>query len=195
MNDLVLFMRAWLKSPAGTGAVLPSGTALAAAITAEIGPATGRVLELGCGTGVFTRMLIKRGVPARYLTLIECNTGFVQKLRSLFHDARVLCMDACGLEGTDLYGDGSRPGAVVCGLPLLSMPRSSVVSILRGAFRQLHDDGALYLFTYGPRCPVPGRVLAALNLKARRLRTVLANVPPANVYKLTRVRAPHGGAA
>lgn len=188
MNDLALFMKSWLKSPAVTGAILPSGTALAGAITAEISAADGQVLELGCGTGAFTRVLVQRGVNTENLTLIESNPHFASRLQANFATARVLCMDAIDLESVDLYPEERRAGAVVCGLPLLSMPRASVAATLRGAFRQLRSDGGLYLFTYGPRCPVPGRMLAACGLSAGRLCTVFANVPPANVYKLVRAR-------
>lgn len=195
MNDLVLFMRSWLRSPAATGAILPSGTALAGAITAEISMAHGQVLELGCGTGAFTRMLIRRGVHAGDLTLIESNPHFASRLQASFADARVLCMDAGALEALDLYPEGPRAGAVVCGLPLLSMPRNSVAATLRGAFRQLRPDGGFYLFTYGPRCPVPVQTLTACGLSACRLCTVFANVPPANVYKLVRAGQPAGARA
>lgn len=189
MNDLVLFMAAWLKSPAATGAIMPSSAALASAITQEITSVTGPVLELGSGTGAFTRKLVQNGVAVSDLTLVECNQDFADRLQVMFHDARILRMDARLLDSESLYTPTAGAGAVVCGLPLLAMPRADVAQILHGAFRQLRPDGAFYLFTYGPLCPVRKATLERNGLYARRLCTVLANVPPANVYKITRARA------
>ena len=61
------FVKALLSNPSAIGAVSPSGPALAAAITAAVPAMAGKVLELGCGTGVFTRELLRKGVhePAR----------------------------------------------------------------------------------------------------------------------------------
>src|SRR5690606_4975530 len=117
------------------------------AITQEISLTTGPVLELGSGTGVFTRKLVQNGVAPKDLTLIECNPGFADRLQATFCEARVLRMDARLLDSASLYTPSSGAGAVVCGLPLLAMPRTDVAVILRGAFRQLRADGAFYLFT------------------------------------------------
>lgn len=43
---------------------------------------------------------------------------------------------------------------------------------------------SLYLFTYGWRCPVRSAVLERLGVQAERLETVMANVPPAHVWRL-----------
>ncbi|MEI2418345.1 hypothetical protein V8Z80_19360 [Orrella sp. JC864] len=181
------FYQAWRADPKGIGAVLPSSPALAAAITRDIGAATGPVIELGSGTGVFTRALRARGVPEETLALVEMDAGFAQRLRRDFPHAQVCCLDAARLAGDPLfYGRGA--GAVVCGLPLLNMPLRQQVGILRGAFSQLRAGGAFYLFTYGPRCPVPRRVLDRLGLRATKRQTVMLNVPPAHVWKLTRRR-------
>src|SRR3546814_14505385 len=60
---------------------------------------------------------------------------------------------------------------------LLNMPVKQQIGILRGTFSQLRPGGAMHLFTYGPRCPVPQRVLDRLGLRARHTETVLANMP------------------
>lgn len=179
------FYQAWRANPKGIGAVLPSSAALATAITREIDPAHGPVIELGSGTGVFTRALRARGIAEEALTLVEMDRAFAQGLRREFPDAHVCCLDAGRLAGEPLsYGSGA--GAVVCGLPLLNMPLRQQVGILRGAFAHLRPGGAVYLFTYGLRCPVPQRMLDCLGLRARRLQTVVLNVPPAHVWKITR---------
>jgi len=181
------FFQAWRAAPGKVGAILPSSRALARAITREIGPHTGPVLELGSGTGAFTRALRARGVPEYDLALVEMESAFVRQLRRDFPEAQVCHMDASRLADEPLFEE--RPaGAAVCGLPLLNMPLRTQVGILDGAFRHLRQGGAFYLFTYGPRCPVPRQALDRLGLRARKLETILLNVPPAHVWKLTRRR-------
>lgn len=182
------FFRAWLADPLRVAAIVPSGRALARAITAEISAATGPVIELGAGTGAFTRALIARGVPQEKLALIEYGSEFAVKLHYRFPRARTLWMDAARLRHVALFG-GEPAGAVVSGLPLLSMPPRKVIAILDGAFRHLRPDGAFYQFTYGPSCPVPRVLLDRLGLKAVRIDHTLANLPPAAVYRIRR-RAP-----
>ncbi|MFF0952268.1 class I SAM-dependent methyltransferase [Rhizobium leguminosarum] len=184
-SEQLRFLRAWIANPMRVASVVPSSSYLAMAITQEISAATGGVLELGPGTGVFTRALLARGVVEEDLVLVESGAEFTGRLRSRFPKASVLHVDAGALRSLDVFGD-RKAGAVVSGLPLLSMSPRKITSILKGAFRQLRRDGAFYQFTYGPTCPVPRRLLDRLGLKAVRLSWTYANFPPASVYKITR---------
>lgn len=179
------FYRAWRANPKGIGAVLPSSPGLAAAITREIRAEDGPVLELGSGTGVFTRALLARGVAQSDLALIEMDDAFAEQLAQRFPHAQVCRADAARLMDTPLFG-GRQAAAAVCGLPLLNMPVRQQANIMRGTFSHLQPGGACYLFTYGWRCPISPRVLARLGLRARRVSIVYLNVPPAQVWKLTR---------
>ncbi len=184
--DIALFLLAWMRDPRGVAAIAPSGRTLAALITREIGPAIGPVLELGPGTGAFTKALIHRGVAENHLTLIEYGARFAGLLRHRFPAAKVIEMDAADL--TDLSPvDQPRYGAVICGLGLLNMPEDKVEAILRGAFARMRQGAPFFLFTYGRRCAVPDAVLARLGLIATRVATTFLNVPPATVYRLTRI--------
>lgn len=188
-SETLQFFRAWLSEPLRVAAVTPSGRALAALIVSEVSPATGPVLELGPGTGVFTRALLGRGIAEENLALIELGTVFAAKLSADFPRAKILCMDAARLREIELFGD-SPAGAVISGLPLLSMPPRAVYSILQGAFVHLRANGAFYQFTYGPRCPVSRPLLDRLGLKASYLGGTFANLPPAAVYRIQRRKIP-----
>jgi phospholipid N-methyltransferase len=182
-SDVVPFLKAWLRQPLHVAAVAPSSRALANLITREIGPATGPVIELGPGTGSFTRALLERGVPERDLVLVESEPDFAALLRGRFPQARVAAMDAAGIARTWLL-DERRAGAVVSGLPVLTMPPDKVASILTGAFAHLVPGGALYQFTYTLSCPIPQPLLAGLGLESRQVGWTLANMPPARVYRI-----------
>lgn len=161
-----------------------SGPALAEAITREIDPSAGPVLELGPGTGVFTRALIARGVAERDLVLVELDTKLAERLRTVFPQALVLCCKA-GSVTADLL-EGRCPAAVVSGLPLLNFPDEEVEQIVASAFAVCTPDAALYQFTYGPKCPVAKEIRARLGLAAQRTTRIWRNVPPASVYRIVR---------
>jgi len=188
MTNAFTFFRALIADPRRVAAIAPSSPALANAITAEITAISAPVIELGPGTGVFTRALLARGVPEDKLALVEYGRDFARMLRSRYPRAHVLRMDAARLRSVELFG-GEGVGAVVSGLPLLSMPANEVIAILDGAFAHLRPDAAFYQFTYGPRCPVRRSILERLGLTAARIGGALANMPPASVYRI--LRRPH----
>lgn len=183
-SDTLLFFRSWLTRPLEVASIAPSGNRLAAAMTAEVGPSTGHVLELGPGTGTFTRRLLQDGIDEEKLILVERNPAFAMLLRQRYPkatliegDAQHLCLPMAG-----------KVGAAISGLPLLSMPKPVVCDILTAVFRHLADDACLFQFTYGPRCPVPAPILAALDFEASFRRWVPFNLPPASVYRIRRRR-------
>ncbi|SDP80702.1 Phospholipid N-methyltransferase [Phyllobacterium sp. OV277] len=184
--DFAYFFRTWLSDPLRVAAVAPSGKALARIMTQEIRPNNGPVLELGPGTGAFTRALLEKGIQESDLTLIEFGSEFREILGKRFPQSRVLLMDAAELAQNGIF-EGTPVSAVVSGLPLLSMPAQKVTDILAGAFHYLREDGAFYQFTYGPRCPVPQRVLDRLDLRATHIGRAVCNLPPAAVYRITRL--------
>lgn len=181
------YFRAWLANPLKFGAVAPSGPALAALITSEISPDDAPILELGPGKGVFTRALLDRGVPESGLVLVEQRADFAELLQQEFPEARVAAMDADRLEALAAVFQDRKAGAVISGLPLLSMPLHKVNAILAGAFTHVRPDGAFYQFTYAPRSPVSRTTLRRLGLQAERIGGALLNIPPAAVYRITRV--------
>lgn len=185
LSDTLLFLKVGLFNPLRVGALMPSGRALAHLITSEISADTGPVIELGPGTGVFTHALIERGIDQKNMALVESNSVFIAKLQHRFEIAHTLLIDASRLHEVELFG-GTHAGAVVSGLPMLSMSPRKMIAILDGAFAKMRPEGSFYQFTYGPRCPIPRTLLDRLGLKAMRVGRILVNVPPATVYRIVR---------
>ncbi|NHV31098.1 methyltransferase domain-containing protein [Burkholderia sp. D-99] len=185
--EWMLFLRTWLRHPRRVGALAPSGPALAALITADIPRDGAAVIELGAGTGVFTRALLARGVASDRLVLVEADPAFASALRQQFPALRIMQMDAAQLGMTGDFFGGARADAVVSGLPLVAMPVEQAVAIVHCAFaRHLAAEGAFYQFTYVPRCPIPARYLEAMRLRAVRVGVAWMNFPPAIVYRFER---------
>jgi len=187
-RSLLTFFRALASSPRTVGAIAPSSSGLANLITRDINGATGKILELGPGTGVFTEALLARGVRQRDLALVEYGSDFMRTLQYRFPAAQVLWMDAAWI-GPQKVFDKASFGAVVSGIPLLNLTPTKIEAILTGAFDCLKDDGAMYQFTYGVTCPVPHEQLQRLGLYASCIGRVLLNVPPASVYRIARSKA------
>jgi phospholipid N-methyltransferase len=190
MSSLSFFLQ-WLSDPIRVGAVAPSSPALAAAMTAEIAPESAPVIELGPGSGAFTRALLDRGVPEERLALIEQSPAFASELAHRFPGAQVVCGDAAHDSALEVF-PGEAAGAVVSGLPLLLMSAEKVGAILANAFRRLRIDGAFYQFTYGSRPPIPHSTLERLGLTATLIGKTLANLPPASVYRIQHSCIPQG---
>ena len=194
MSDTATFFCAWASHPLRVASIVPSSQALAEMMASEIGIEQAPIIELGAGTGVFTRQLIARGVPQERMALVENTSRFAQLLCFQFPDAVVLKTDATRLRHCDPF-DGEKAGAVISGLPVLSMPAGRVLAILHGAFGILRPEGALYQFTYGWRCPIPRDLLDRLDLEATCIGRVFANLPPAQVYRITRRQHTMAGTA
>jgi len=159
-SDFFRFFRSGSPIRSGSGPLAPSGDSLSRLMTKEIFPSDGPVLELGAGIGTFTRALLARGIAKRSHAR-RIWIGLMRVLQRRFPQARVLWMDASQLANYDLF-PGATVGAVVSGLPLLSMSPRKVMSILSGAFSHVRPAGSFYQFTYGPRCPVPRPILDRL---------------------------------
>lgn len=184
-NPALTFFREWLRNPFAMAAVSPSGRQLASLMMEQLPAQTQWVIELGGGTGAFTRALLDRGVQPDKLIVVELNEALHDFLRERFPGVQVVRGDArdvheiarrCGL------GDAGKVDAVISGLGLLSMSRNTQREILRSAFEVLSPHGRFIQFTYGPLSPVPRELLDELHLKSHRVGTAWRNMPPANVF-------------
>lgn len=180
LQETSSFIIEWLKSPLVTASVLPSSERLAKRMVKGLNADYAPVIELGPGTGVFTRQLLACGIPEAALILIELNRTFAQKLHAKYPQANVINGAAEALPRLQL----KQAGAVVSGLPFLSMRDKQIDEILRGAFEVMRPGGVFIQFTYGHRCPVKKSILEQHGLIAERNSFVLNNFPPASVYHL-----------
>lgn len=151
-------------------------------MTATLGPDSGRVVEFGPGTGTLTQAILARGVAPENLTLFELDPEFVTLLRARFKGVRVLHVPA------DRAADHVAPGvgAVISGLPLLSMPGPVRMAIVSAAFAVLKPGAPYVQFTYGARPSVPPDIRRAHGLTVEQASHVWANLPPARVHHFRR---------
>ena len=188
LSENALFFREYLRNFHSTGALLPSGRFLAAALARFVGQRSGdgegrsvavqprRILEVGPGTGAVTRHIITRMGKADLLDLVELNETFVKQLKHRFeHEpafqavadrARVL---HCPVE--ELPHDRTYD-VIVSGLPLNNFSAALVEQILATLVGLLSPGGTLSFFEY--IAVRPARALVSGRAERARLRGVAA---------------------
>jgi phosphatidylethanolamine/phosphatidyl-N-methylethanolamine N-methyltransferase len=179
-SDFTRFLRTWLKQPMMTGAVSPSGKALARAMAAEVATdGEWPVLELGPGTGPVTAALIDRGIAAERIVAVEFDAGFCSLLVDRFRGVNVVEGDAYDLATSLPPGLTGPYAAAVSSLPLLTRPATARLAFIEDVLDRVLPGGALIQFSYGLGPPVKALPGA---FSVSRAAFVIANLPPAHVW-------------
>lgn len=196
---MLTFLRQFFRDARNTGSIMPSSPALARAMVHGI--ATGapqRWLEVGPGTGPFTRALLAAKRPGDRLVIVELSKDFCIRLdadilqpwkRANPKQATEVILINAPIEQASL-----EPGFdhVVCGLPFNNFPPELVERIMVQLRALIRPAGSLRYFAYvgartlrdgrgalrgdAPLAAIEDRVLAGC---ARTSDVVMANIPPA----------------
>jgi phosphatidylethanolamine/phosphatidyl-N-methylethanolamine N-methyltransferase len=154
LSDYRLFLQEFVRRYHTTGAVLPSGRALASALCTHVGKGDKpqQILEVGPGTGAVTSTLVERLRPQDRLCLIEVNDAFVACLREALQTKPTYraVADRCTLvhgRVEELPGHGTYD-VIISGLPLNNFAVDDVRMILAQFSRLLKPGGVLSFFEY-----------------------------------------------
>lgn len=189
--ERVVFLKKFLRAPVQIGAVAPSSTALARVITDDIGLEQARsVVELGPGTGAFTRTLVTRLAPGVTLLAVEVDPAFARTAQARFPQVRVVNGPA---ERLTEYLDGPA-GSVDCiisGLPWAIFTEKRQTRIMAAVLSALRPGGWFTTFAYMHAAWLgPGlrfrQMLEANFPSVTRTHVVWRNLPPAFVYRCRR---------
>lgn len=184
LRDQLLFLRGLIVDPAKTGAVLPSGRALARLMASQVDPNDPLpVLELGPGTGVVTKALIERGVAPERILAIEYNADFCRLIADRLPGVTVVQGDAYDLGSGAADRLGGPFSAVVSSLPLLTRPEEVRVALIDAGLSRMAPGGKFIQFSYSFFPPV--KPVAGL-FTVEKSRWVIGNLPPARVWTYRR---------
>jgi phospholipid N-methyltransferase len=178
------FLRAFLAGPGRVGAVLPTSRR-AVRDTLDMAPVDQArcVVELGAGTGPYTREILARLRADAEFLAFELDPALAAGLRRDFPDPRlrVIAESATTLEA---HLGGRRPEVIVSALPFTSLPSAVRAEILAVARRVLAPGGTMLVLQYSTFVQKDlERTFGSL-----RRRISLLNVPPAVLFACTAER-------
>src|SRR4051812_13268767 len=137
------FLRSFLDGPRRVGAVLPTSRYTVRATLDMALLAQARcVVELGAGTGPYTREIVRRLGPDARLLAFELDPALAERLAADVTDPRVQVI-ADSAANLDAYLDGRRPEVIVSGLPFTSLPRPGRQGMLPAPPHALGDHRLL----------------------------------------------------
>lgn len=178
--DEVRFFRSWLDKPLTTGAVSPSSPGLARLMASYVEvDRPGAVVELGPGTGVVTKAILDRGVPAERIASIEYNPDFCTLLRQRFPHVTFLQGDAYQLRRTLGPAAATPLAAIVSSLPLFTRPLAERIRLIEEGLSLLAPGAPFIQFSYALVPPVPR---GAGEFELDRSGWIVMNLPPARVW-------------
>jgi phospholipid N-methyltransferase len=175
-GDYRAFLTQFLRNYETTGAVMPSGRALAGALCRHVGTAARpqRILEAGPGTGAVTRRIVERMGPDDQLWMVELNPAFAAHLRSAFRvePGLAVAADRCHIVEGSVQALGTDAGfdLVISGLPLNNFSPEDVKSILDAYSKLLGPQGVLSFFQY--MFIRPAKMIVSVGSERTRLKSV-----------------------
>ena len=181
IKESMTFLKRFASSPRRIGSVAPSSKFLTRAMLDRVDWANARyIAELGAGTGVFTREIVKRARPDARILVFEIDPALQEMIRNehpehkgltLHSDAQELrkYMDDNGITALDF---------VISSLPFTVLPPKMTVRILNGVVKALKPEGHFVAYQYSS---IMKHVLRK-KFAHMQTRFVMFNVPPVFVY-------------
>jgi phospholipid N-methyltransferase len=187
--DYAKFFKVFLRAPALTSAIVPSSPWLAKRMIKDVQLAQAKVVvELGPGTGAFTRAIQEEISPSAFFLAVEIDPLFANHLRELFPRAHVVNDSAERLD-KHLRAQGHESAdCVLSGLPWAGFSDAEQKKLLGAVYRALRPGGIMTTYAYNHTAWLPGgqrfrKLLKSTFSEVATTRTVWRNLPPAFVYR------------
>jgi phospholipid N-methyltransferase len=187
MAEKKSFIRQFWKEKKMIGAMAPSSRFLAAKMVKVIDFKTANVIiELGPGTGVFTKELLKNMRPDAKLFAFELNDAFYDVLKNSFDDNRLFLIHDSAEKMQDYLNEQGVKEAdvVVSALPLSVFSDSLRDAVLDASSSCLKENGQYVQFQYS--------LYSKKHIKKRFSKMSIdftaLNLPPAFIYSCKKVQ-------
>jgi phospholipid N-methyltransferase len=192
MRDRAKFLAAFVRRPFDTGSITPSSVQLADVMVENMGlDVADTVVELGPGTGVFTRVIQARLKPGARFFCFEINRELARSLALRFPRVEVV-NDTVENLGRHLKAAGCELADVaISGLPWAAFTPERQELLLDATVETLKASGrfATFAYSYAAWFPQARRFRRLLDSRFSRVETspvVWRNMPPAFVYRCWR---------
>lgn len=154
LRDKYIFLQQATSDFKDIGAVFPTGSSAARALTSEIRRRSGaqKIMEVGCGTGPVTEEILKSMGPDDRLTICDLNESFLNYVKNRFSNEPKFKKKA---HQVDFYlGDITEFEAaqqfdiIISSLPFNSMPIEILDKVITHYRSLLKPDGSLSYIEY-----------------------------------------------
>jgi len=185
----LLFFREFTRAPKLIGSVVPSGNQLARRMVSAADIRAGHVVvEIGAGTGPFTRAIRAAHPDDIELLLVEPSAELAAVLRRDFPG--VVVDERYAQDLPAIVGEWGKPQVdrIVSGLPWTMWPEDVIAKGLDAVIEVLGPGGRMVTFSYvHAQAILPGarrfrRLLQARFSKVERTEVQWRNFPPALVF-------------
>lgn len=176
------YLKQFFKDKNEVGAIAPSSKTLGRKMCSYVDfKKAKKIVELGPGNGVFTRLILERMAPDAKLLVFETNESFYDLLKSQIQDERVILLNQSAEDikvKLDELGWG-KADAILSSLPYTVFPKELKENIVSNCVSSMDKDSIYLQFQYS---------LNALKMFKSHFSKVKysfspVNVPPAFVYR------------
>jgi phosphatidylethanolamine/phosphatidyl-N-methylethanolamine N-methyltransferase len=183
------FFKVFLRAPALTSAIVPSSPWLAERIIEGVRLDEAKVvIEIGPGTGAFTRVIQKEISPSAFFLAVEIDRQFASHLQRQFPRVQIINDSAERLDQHLQRFGHSTADCILSGLPWAGFKPEEQQRILGSVFRALRPGGLMTTYAYNHTAWLPGgrrfrKLLTSTFSEVTTTRTEWRNLPPAFVYR------------
>ena len=177
LKESMTFLKRFASSPRRIGSVAPSSKFLTRAMLDRVDWENAKyIAELGAGTGVFTREIVRRARKDAKILVFEIDPALQKMIRDEHPEHE-------GLTLQELYRYMNENGIseldfVISSLPFTVLPPKMTVRILNSVVKALKPEGHFVAYQYSS---IMKHVLKK-KFAHMKTRFVMFNVPPAFVY-------------
>lgn len=178
LTKRINFFFKFITQPQKIGSITPSSNTLTKNMLADLPwHSIETVVELGAGTGVFTKFISKNAKENCNVVVIEKDVEMRSQLKNLYPD---FYFGSKAEQLEHLLKAHSLPKAdcIISGLPFAIFPKDLCQTIIENVTQSLRDGGTFVAFQYSPHM----YKMLKKHFDEVNLKFVLFNVPPAFVY-------------
>jgi len=183
------FFKQLLINPIETGAIAPSSRELSQLITYTAHLSKKKcVVELGSGTGVFTKEIITKISSECIFFCLEINQQFVKETKKNCPSAIVYHASAKDIKKYLLKHKQNTCDCIISSLPWANFDQKMQEELLNAAYDSLEEGGEFLTFAniHGLFLPTGIRIRKSLEKKfthVEKTKMIWKNLPPACVFR------------
>lgn len=183
LKEGTTLLRRFLAAPRTIGSVAPSSQALTESMLQNVDWGKVKtIVELGAGTGVFTRAIIAKAAPEAHIFIFEIDGELRDKLeketgRTIYSNASYM-REALTNEGID------KIDLIVSSIPYAVLPPKTTESIMQALQGSIDESGTFVAFQYSLQMKKTFQQI----FTDVKTRFVALNIPPAFVYECKGLR-------